>query len=141
MSLDAIKAVVDLIEMGGVVGQEDIVKCLRSAIEQAEQQEPVCEYCGGDRFIAPPQQERQEPLGYLIHDSQFGSEDFSRLKPEAVNPTETVIPLYTAPPQRQPLTEEEIEQATGCDRNKPLWIAIENAARAVERAHAIGGKQ
>ncbi len=26
------------------------------AIEQAEKQELVCEYCGGDRFIAPPQQ-------------------------------------------------------------------------------------
>jgi hypothetical protein len=39
MSIEAIEAVVDLIEMGGVVGQEDIVKCLRSAIEQAEKQE------------------------------------------------------------------------------------------------------
>jgi hypothetical protein len=49
--------------------------------------------------------------------------------------------LYTAPPQRQPLTEEEIEQATGCDRNKPLWIAIADVARAIERAHGIGGEQ
>jgi hypothetical protein len=27
------------------------------AIEQAERQELVCEYCGGDRFIAPPQRQ------------------------------------------------------------------------------------
>lgn len=41
--------------------------------------------------------------------------------------------------KRQPLTVQEIEQATGCDRNKPLWIAIESVARAIERAHGIGG--
>jgi hypothetical protein len=43
--------------------------------------------------------------------------------------------------KRQPLTDEEIEQATGCARNKPLWLAIENVARAIERAHGIGGPQ
>ncbi len=43
--------------------------------------------------------------------------------------------------KRQPLTDEEIERATGSDRNKPLWIAIESVARAIERAHGIGGKQ
>jgi hypothetical protein len=43
--------------------------------------------------------------------------------------------------ERQPLTDEEIERATGSDRNKPLWIAIESVARAIERAHGIGGKQ
>ncbi len=53
-------------------------------------------------FLMPIEQaDRQEPFGYFIHDSQFGSEDFSRLKPEAVNPTETVIALYTAPPQQE----------------------------------------
>ena len=41
--------------------------------------------------------------------------------------------------ERQPLTDEEIERATGSDRNKPLWIAIESVARAIERAHGIGG--
>ena len=45
----------------------------------------------------------------------------------------------SSPPQRQPLTEEEIERATECDRNKPLWIAIKSVARAIERAHGIGG--
>jgi hypothetical protein len=44
-----------------------------------------------------------------------------------------VEPLYTAPPQRKPLTEEEI------------WDAVRDAemvafARAIERAHGIGGQ-
>ena len=32
----------------------------------------------------------------------------------------------------QGLTDEEIEVATGCDTNKPLWIAILGVARAIE---------
>ncbi len=43
MSIRAIEAVVDLIEMGGVVGQADIVKCLRSALAEVEKQEPTRE--------------------------------------------------------------------------------------------------
>ncbi len=97
MSIDAMKQALWALEHDDEQERKNAVHSLRLAIEQAERQEPVCEYCGGDRF--------------------------------------------TTQPQRQPLTVEEIEQATGCDRNKPLWIAIENAARAVERAHAIGGKQ
>ena len=43
--------------------------------------------------------------------------------------------LYTAPPQRKPLTEEEIYRATGhCGVSKYTAIAI---TRAVERAHGI----
>ena len=63
----------------------------RLAIEQAERQEPVCEYCGGDRFIAPP--------------------------------------------QRQPLTEEEIKVVIRAGE----YDSMEEFARAIERAHGIGG--
>ena len=43
--------------------------------------------------------------------------------------------LYTAPPQRKPLTEEEIHHATGhCGVSK--YTAV-NITRAVERAHGI----
>jgi hypothetical protein len=57
----------------------------------------------------------------------------------------TNIPLYTAPPQRQPLTQEEIWR-----EYQALWpfhpqeeprLAADMAtfARAIERAHGIGG--
>ena len=46
MSIEAVEAVIDLIEMGGVVGQADIVKCLRTAIEQAEKQPAQRQWVG-----------------------------------------------------------------------------------------------
>jgi hypothetical protein len=46
--------------------------------------------------------------------------------------------LYSAPPQRKPLTEEEVEQcfrAAGITIKGSRWT---NAVRNVERAHGIG---
>ena len=44
------------------------------------------------------------------------------------------VPLYTAPPQRKPLTDEEIEQLLSkYERNYDMV----NFARAIERAHGI----
>ena len=43
-------------------------------------------------------------------------------------------PLYTAPPQRKPLTEEEMDK---------IWFdakGFESIVRAIERAHGIGGE-
>ena len=42
-----------------------------------------------------------------------------------------VIPLYTAPPQRKPLTDQEIYKLFG-------WYAVP-FVRAIEAAHGIGG--
>ena len=39
MSIEVIEAVIDLIEMGGMATTDDIVKCLRSAIAEAEKRE------------------------------------------------------------------------------------------------------
>ncbi len=120
MSIDAIKAVVDLIEMGGVVGQEDIVKCLRSAIEQAEKQEPYAWEFAGTIF-----HDKDEVFGWWDNDK-----DVSDTPPLA---------LYTAPPQSQPLTDEEIEaawQSIGYQKPSEFRTAF---ARAIERAHGIGG--
>lgn len=79
-----------------------LVDALRLAIEQAERQEPVCEYCGGDRFTAPPQQEKAEPVamrydfdgyGYKYIDAGSGSNWQTRHK--------GAEPLYEAPPQQE----------------------------------------
>ncbi len=49
--------------------------------------------------------------------------------------SEDDVPLFTAPPQRKPLTEEEIYAAIkGVDSLRAVEVA-----RAVERAHGIGG--
>ena len=62
-------------------------------------------------------------------------------------------PLYTAPPQRKPLTEEEIDVATAQERDALLdhiyeygtaaegvLERIRKLCRAVERVHGIGGQ-
>ncbi len=159
MSIEAIKAVVDLIEMGGVVGQEDIVKCLRSAIEQAERQEPVAWGVRNTRIT------ESQPFMMLLHST------------EGCQYPEMLVPLYTAPPQRQPsgsfvawsntlcnplapaekqnlsawedgyasgikdqlqpLTEQEIDELARTmvkGERSVNWLA-----RAIERAHGIGG--
>ncbi len=156
MTIEAIKAVVDLIEMGGVVGQKDIVKCLRSAIEQADRQEPVAwgymhngvvydcicpaehERVAGEYtvplYTAPPQQEKQEPVawGYRSKRGQI----IDCIAPEDHGPTtkEFNVPLYAAPPQRQPLTNETLWE---------MWVEspsdVLQFARIIERAHGIGG--
>jgi len=45
-------------------------------------------------------------------------------------------PLYTAPPQRQPLTDEEIKAVIRAGE----YDSMEEFARAIERAHGIGGE-
>lgn len=60
--------------------------------------------------------------------------------PRFVSPTEDDVPLYTAPPKRKPLTEEDA---------KAMWPAVTLVAtqdimkfvRAIERAHGIGGEE
>lgn len=72
------------------------------------------------------------------------------LHPDGKTPLANMIAKYTAPPQRQPLTEEEILKAIGWERaemymkltpNFPIEEArketIKNA-RAIERVHGIG---
>ena len=57
------------------------------------------------------------------------------------------IPLYTAPPQRKPLTEEEIREMFFAElRALPSYPSAieelpERLARAIERAHGIGEQQ
>ena len=50
-------------------------------------------------------------------------------------------PLYTAPPQRKPLTDQEAK-VLWADVYEPghhLWVIAERFARAIEAAHGIGG--
>lgn len=54
-------------------------------------------------------------------------------------------PLYAAPqPKREPLTDEDIDQVTdtqwASNNHKPIYAAHRAYARAIERAHGIGGQ-
>ena len=52
-----------------------------------------------------------------------------------------ITPLYTAPPQRKPLTEEEIDaewHELDGEAGPMFRRVLRNFARAIERAHGIG---
>lgn len=59
--------------------------------------------------------------------------------PRFVSPTEDDVPLYTAPPKREPLTAPQIHEL-----DWPDDVAFEDIlefTRAIERAHGIGGEE
>lgn len=135
---------------------------LRLAIEQAEKQEPAgsfmtrqqaIEFCRrrrpniepteqqinatidayaalfGDLVPAPPQQEKQEPVAERFEAMHANGDVWITTIAAAQ------LARNAAPPQHQPLTETEIEQATG---RLPIGEVV-RFARAIERAHGIGG--
>ena len=68
---------------------------------------------------------------------------FSTRKPYADEMVQNVTPLYTAPPQRKPLTEEEMDKLFGYETERgavPGHLAVA-FVRIVERAHGIGGEE
>ena len=90
------------------------------------------------RAALAQQAEPVEPYCYVYeYDGVFGlHREFYPLSYNGMKPSRTV-PVYTAPPQRRPLTDEEIED---------IYLAwdvtpgrrIVGLVRAIERAHGIG---
>jgi len=87
-----------------------------------------------DRVISAALAEPVEPVAYRFQ-SPATEEWLLGLEPPVGSRWE-VEPLYTAPPQRKPLTEEEIDELSRTrvkgDRSVN-WLC-----RAIERAHGIG---
>ena len=82
-------------------------------------------------------QPEQEPVairydfdgyGYQYIDSGTGSDWQTRVQGE---------PLYTTPPQRKPLTDEEMKKIWYAMQNIRGWYSFQEIARAIEAAHGI----
>jgi len=141
------------------------ITALRLAIEQAEKQDQIAVieqealkkiHAIEDAIrrkvynlppAAPEQAERQEPVAWMhwLHGPVrlFMNKDEAMMELARLNREYPVDdnarqmrPLYTAPPQRQPLTEEE--KAKLC-KQFPDTLTF-NAIHAIERAHGIGGE-
>jgi hypothetical protein len=120
----ALEALEDYVEEYGPHDKESgaayVITALRQAIEQAEKQEPVAWVCYGSATNEK-------------HAIDYDQTDIDDI------PVGTM--LYTAPPQRQPLTDEEIERLY----HKHAKYQIEELevsgwqefARAIEAAHGI----
>jgi hypothetical protein len=86
-----------------------------------------------EELLAQPEHTEQEPVAWKVIDGTHGGYMFSRIKPtEHTYKYNEVIPLYTSPPRRKPLSDEEVYSIG----NK---YAFHAAVREIERIHGIGG--
>ena len=82
------------------------------------------------------QESRQvEPVAWMVY-TLDGQSAFVTDNPADFTPEHRALPLYTAPPKHKPLTDEQI-----CDIFISHGRDKETFARAVERAHGIGGEE
>ena len=84
-------------------------------------------------------QPEQEPVAWKVIDGTNGKYMFSRIKPtERSYKYDVVIPLYTAPPKREPLSEKEIRESNESMLNVTRETFIKGV-RFAEVMHGIGG--
>ncbi len=139
MSIDAMKQAREAIEWAlDFIPPESETDCecplcaaydaLRLAIEQAERQEPVAwrEFDGEGGY------------DYRTYDDNENFRD-EYIKRNGQRYASWVEPLYAAPPQRQPLTDNSIA-AIATEINGSCHYDDIQLARAIERAHGIGGE-
>ena len=121
---------------------------LRLAIEQAERQEPVAWVCEGsssdEKHAIDYQQEDVDaiPIGTMLYTAPPQREPHELLCVCGASWSidgEGNEELLSTPPQRQPLTEEEIRSIDKSTHfhESPDWEV--RFARAIERKHGIGG--
>lgn len=94
-------------------------------------------------YRSPPtcQESRQvEPVAWMVY-ALDGQSAFVTDNPADFTLQHRALPLYTAPPKREPLTNDEIRQVV--DRIDGVTVSesvtFRLFARAIERAHGIGG--
>ncbi len=145
-ALEALEAITGVTEMDDVVRINRAIPALRQALEASEGFDGCqhshtgkhssgwyaywqCEYCGdGEPAIDPEQHD--EPFGY------FKAEPFGWTDCDATD--EGAVALYDRPqPAQQPLTDEQLDKVVfDCG----LCVTARDIARAIERAHGIGGE-
>ena len=94
-----------------------------------------------DLRAALAQEPVQEPVAWIHRQGDFWEFGCHRLTDGEKARGWTEEPLYTAPPQRKPLTKEEIMRAFYAAEKTPMSIrhglSVVESARIVERAHGI----
>ena len=131
MSQELLKALVDVIDdlmLRKKLSEEDALNISDSVLVRAE--------IAIESYLAQPEQTEQEPVAWKVIDGTNGNYMFSRIKPtERSYKYDVVIPLYTAPPKREPLSDGEIVKLWA---NKSPANEFE-CVRLVEKAHGITG--
>ena len=125
---------------------EKALRNLKAALAQQDEPEgSVCARCGALAFdpLVPQQAEPVEPVAWRwgYRSVTTGEMDWRgyveiAAHPNLRSPEIIMEPLYTAPPQRPPLTEEDIDKIFKHLCNT-VGASCKTMARAVERAHGI----
>ena len=126
----------------------DAERVLEAALEQPDTDchaQGICQRSGYS--IGGPKQDvpeagcgnmaQQEPVAWMVY-TQDGKSVCVTDNPADFTDMHRALPLYTAPPAREPLTEDEIERLiqTYSGYCQDDFVSV---ARAVERAHGIKG--
>jgi hypothetical protein len=122
-----------------------LITALKAALEQpyAEQARRVkqethgrmrIDPVTGDVSIGTPTEQEQEPVAWMVTDKD-GRHFIFRINKPVISEGETLAPLYTTPPRRKPLSNEELDRLW----REPMSADWEHRefARAVEAAHGI----
>ena len=91
-----------------------------------------------EQTVASDYQDSHQPVGWMVY-TLDGKSAFVTDNPKDFTQDHRALPLYTHPPQHNPLTNEEILKAWKPFEGNPFTTKYE-FARAVERAHGIGGE-
>ncbi len=119
---------------------------LRAALTDAYENE------AWDAYDAALAESVQEPVAWMIY-TEGGTSAYVTDNPNDLVGAYRALALYTAPPQRKPLRDEEILSVLRLAPSEPsLWPHLKDEAvvgdvqkavlaiaRAIERAHGIGG--
>ena len=96
-------------------------------------------------LLAQPEQTEQEPEAWIVVNKETGYRtQVSDLTPFLYNrEIFEVIPLYTAPPKREPLSDEHLQQL--CERERFTYSISQQlfnaVARRIEKEYGIGGEE
>ena len=123
MSIDAMKAVLELLESDSPAKVHLARGALRAAIERAEKRELTVKDC----------LTTEQPVAWMVDSTVFTRWQGAHLFAQTLN--KTVIPLYTAPPQRRPSDSFVAWNNTQCN---PLAPAEKQNLSAWEDGYASG---
>jgi len=146
LALEALDCICSPLHVREIEKIGNAMKAIREALAQPEQESDdltiayMSGFHDGKNKYAP--QPEQEPVamrydfdgyGWLYIDNGSGSNWKEKIK--------NAEPLYTTPPQRKPLTDEQIEKIIVA--NLETWnskSAMASFVRAIESAHGIKGE-